>query len=178
MEEKDKKDQEEVLDQETKEETEEYESVEAELIDEETGEKSEEEESLQMQLLRLQADFQNYRNRKDKERKDVIRLANESLIMKLLEVVDNFERALCSEKEKDAFYEGMEMIHQQLLGVLQAQGLEVIESDGVLFDPKFHQAVMAEDSEEVEKEHIIETLQKGYMLHGKVIRPAMVKVAN
>ncbi|MDD7593211.1 MAG: nucleotide exchange factor GrpE [Peptoniphilaceae bacterium] len=135
-------------------------------------------EPLRLQLVRLQADFQNYRKRVERDRESTVRFANEKLLRQLLEVVDNFERALGSEKEHDQFYQGMELIHQQFVNLLTNNGLEEIESDGEAFDPNLHQAVSAEESDTVASHHVIATLQKGYRLNGKVIRPAMVKVAK
>lgn len=135
-------------------------------------------EMLQNQVLRLQADFQNYQNRVAREKENTVQYANESLMIKVLDVVDNFDRALASEKEHDAFFEGMILIRKQLLTALESSGLEELVSDGEAFDPNRHNAIMSEDSDTVESGHITETLQKGYMLNGKVIRPAMVKVAK
>ncbi len=136
------------------------------------------EDPIKMQLLRLQADFQNFRKRAEREKEGTIRYANERLLIQLLDVADNFERALGSEKEHDNFYHGMEMIHTQLVEVLTKNGLEEIESDGEPFDPALHNAVLVEASDMVKPDHIIQTLQKGYRLNGKVVRPAMVKVAK
>lgn len=144
----------------------------------EPAEKTEEEDPLRHQLLRLQADFQNFRKRAEKDRQDTVRYANEKLLIQLLDVADNFERALLTEKEHDKFFEGMEMIHQQLVMVLTKNGVEEIEAEGKVFDPSFHNALMSEDSDEVESGHVIRTFQKGYLLNGKLIRPAMVAVAK
>lgn len=165
---------------------EELETLEAEAVEETVGvEETVEEDSsgkrideLTNSMARLQADFQNYRKRMEKERKETIQYANEALILDLLEVVDNFERALLTEKEHDAFFNGMEMIHQQLLEVLTKNGLEEVLSDGESFDPNRHHAVLSEESDTVSAGHVIETMQKGYTLKGRVIRPAMVKVAK
>lgn len=130
------------------------------------------------QLLRLQAEFANYKKRAEKDKKDTIQYANEKLLIEILEVVDNFHRALDSEKEHDSFFMGMKMIFDQLEGILKSFGLEEIESDGEIFDPHLHNAVLMEESEEVESGRIIESLRKGYKLNGKLLRPAMVKVAK
>lgn len=166
---------------------EEMESIEAELADE-TAEEVEEAadvqeteaipDPIQDQLLRLQADFQNFRKRSEREKEDIVRYANEGLIIKLLNVADNFERAIQSEKEHDAFFEGMELVYADFRKVLQSAGLEEIESDGAAFDPQLHHAVITEEHADFEAGKIIETFQKGYRLNGKVIRPAMVKVAK
>lgn len=129
-------------------------------------------------IARLQADFQNYRNRTEKEKTSIYSYANESLIKKLLPVIDNLERAMATEKEHDAFYEGVEMIYNELIKVLEDEGLERFDPTNEKFDPNFHHAVFMEESETVESEHIIETFQIGYKIKDKVIRPAMVKVAK
>lgn len=143
----------------------------------ETGEDSKVAE-LTEQLLRLQADFQNFRNRTAREKEDTVRFATESLITKLIDVFDDFDRALAAEKEHDAFYDGVAMIFDRMKKILEAQGLEVIDTDGAEFDPNLHHAVLSEESDTVESGHIIEAFQKGYKLKGRVIRPAMVKVAK
>ena len=130
------------------------------------------------QMLRMQAEFINYKKRVEKDKKDTIIFANEKLLIEILEVVDNFHRALDSEKEHDSFFQGMEMIFNQLDNILKENGLEEIESDGQVFDPHLHSAVIMEDSDEVESGRITETMRKGYKLNGKLIRPAMVKVAK
>lgn len=137
-----------------------------------------EQEEIAQRYLRLQADFQNYKRRSEEEQKNTVRYANERLILQFLDVVDNFERALATEKEHDNFYLGMEMIHAQLREILEKNGVEAVVADGEAFDPNLHHAVLTEESAEVEEGHVIETLQTGYMLNGKLIRPAMVKVAK
>ncbi|MDD7543448.1 MAG: nucleotide exchange factor GrpE [Peptoniphilaceae bacterium] len=134
--------------------------------------------ALRDQFVRLQADFQNYRNRAERDKQDTVRFANERLIVDLLEVVDNFERAIATEKEHDAFFQGMEMIDHQIRSILEKNGVEEIISDGAVFDPNLHNAVLSEESDTVESGHVIETMVKGYTLYGRMIRPAMVKVAR
>lgn len=145
---------------------------------EEPGESETPKEELTLRYLRLQADFQNYKRRTQEEQKNTVRYANERLILQLLDVVDNFERALATEKEHDNFFLGMDMIHAQLREILEKNGVEAIKADGAAFDPNLHHAVLTEESAEVEEGHVIETLQTGYLLNGKLIRPAMVKVAK
>ena len=128
--------------------------------------------------LRLMADFQNYKKRVEKEKKDLYSYANEKLATDLLEVVDNFERALSHEDAGDGFKEGMEMIFKQLNGVLEKHGLAEIPALGEEFDPNFHNAVMTEETDEYESGKVSGVLQKGYTLNGKVIRPSMVKVVS
>lgn len=157
--------------------------IEAEIVDEEEDqvvqEEKTEESADRARLIRLQADFENFKKRTEKDRQDTIKYANEKLILKLVDVVDNFHRALETEREeKDSFYEGMELIFAQLTDVLKEEGLEAIDPTGEAFDPNFHDAVLSEESEEVPSGHVIETMRKGYTLKGRLIRPAMVKVAQ
>lgn len=142
---------------------------------EETGE---EEEGLNTKYLRLMADFQNYKRRVEKEKSDIYAYANEKIVSELLDVIDNFERALLHEAADESFAEGMKMIFKQLAGVLEKAGLEEINALGEDFDPNFHNAVMTEDNADYDSGKVTEVMQKGYMLNKKVIRPSMVKVNN
>ena len=137
-----------------------------------------EEEALNIKYMRLMADFQNYKRRTEKERLDTYAYANEKIVSELLNVIDNFERALDAGQDGDSFVEGMKLIFTQMQGVLEKSGVSEIKSLGEDFDPNFHSAVMTEDSAEYDSGKVTEVLQKGYTLNGKVVRPAMVKVAN
>lgn len=140
--------------------------------------KKEPEEDSDTRYMRLMADFQNYKKRVEKEKKDLYSYANEKLVTELLEVLDNFERALDQEGQGDSFKEGMEMIFKQLSDVLKKSGLAEIPALGEEFDPNFHNAVMSEETDEYESGTVSGVMQKGYTLNGKVIRPSMVKVAG
>ena len=151
----------------------------AEAAEEKKEEKeAEAEEDGDAKYLRLMADFQNYKKRVEKEKKDLYSYANEKLVTELLAVLDNFERALAHEDSGDGFKEGMEMIFKQLMDVLEKSGLAEIAALGEDFDPNFHNAVMTEETEEYESGKVSGVLQKGYTLNGKVIRPSMVKVVS
>lgn len=146
---------------------------------EKTDEEAKEDEDLNTKYLRLMADFQNYKKRTEKQKSEIHAYANEKIVLKLIEVMDNFERALGADaSEEDSFKEGIEMIFKQLSDVLTDAGVKEIEAESTVFDPNFHNAVMMEDTDKVESGMVSEVLQKGYTLNGKVIRPAMVKVAN
>ena len=146
---------------------------------EETKEKPEEEdEDLKTKHLRLMADFQNYKRRAEEARTMSYSHGKEDLLTDLLQIIDNFERALESEDEGGNFKEGMEMIFKQLMDILERTGLKEIDAKGKEFDPNFHNAVMTEDSDEFDSNHVTEVLQKGYTFKDKVIRPSMVKVSN
>ena len=131
-------------------------------------------------LRYLQADFDNYRKRVQREREEIVRTASERVVTQLLDVLDNFERALESAKRargKKALLEGMQLIYAQLRGILEKEGLKEIPCEGCL-DPYYHEAVAVEVKEDCEDGEILEVLQKGYTLNGKVIRYAKVKVAR
>ncbi len=141
-------------------------------------EKDPEEEALNTKYLRLMADFQNFKRRTEKEKSDIYAFANEKIVKELLDVIDNFERALAAGNDGDKFLEGMEMILKQLQAVLERAGVTEIKCLGEDFDPNFHNAVMTEDSAEYESGKVTAVLQKGYILNGRVVRASMVKVAN
>lgn len=156
------------------------ENSETESTAETEKDKSPEEEALQARYMRLMADFQNFKRRTEKEKSDIYAFANEKLVKELLDVIDNFERALAvgTGAGGESFLEGMEMILKQLLGVLEKAGVAEIKALGEDFDPNFHNAVMTEDSSEYESGKVTAVLQKGYVLNGRVVRPSMVKVSN
>jgi len=151
----------------------------AEDAKEEVKEEAKEpEEDENTKYLRLMADFQNYKKRVEKEKKDLYAYAGEKLITEMLPVIDNFERALTQDGAGDGFKEGMEMIFKQFSDVLAKAGLAEIPALGEDFDPNVHNAVMAEDNDEYESGKVSGVMQKGYALNGKTIRPSMVKVVN
>jgi molecular chaperone GrpE len=130
-------------------------------------------------LLRKQAELDNFRKRAQREREEFRQIANESLIRELLPVLDGFERALEQRAPAvpETFYQGMELIHRQLLDVLGRAGLEPMETSGQLFDPHYHQAVETVEDPERRDQEIVEELQRGYMLNRRLLRPAIVRVA-
>lgn len=141
---------------------------------------SKENSELNEKYMRLAADFQNFKRRTESEKKEVFNYANEKIMLDLLNVLDNFERALGSidgSKEQN-ISDGIRMIFNQFSEVLEKFGLKEIETNGLEFNPNYHHAVMKEAVECLESNMIIEAMQKGYTLNGKVIRPSMVKVAE
>ena len=126
--------------------------------------------------IRLMADFQNYKRRVEKEKSEIYDYANQKILAELLTVLDNFERALSQECADEAYEKCMSMIFKQFREVLEKSGLEEIEAQGKEFDPNFHHAVMTDSNDDYESGQVTDVLQKGYTLHGKVVRPAMVKV--
>lgn len=157
---------------------EELEEVEEAKEDSQLDEKEKEIQDLNNRLLRLQADFVNYKNRIEREKTSLYANATEDIILQILPVLDNFEIALKNMESNNAYYEGVKMIYDQLIGVLSKNGLKEIDCEDKAFDPNFHHAVLTEEVEGKEEGTIIEALQKGYMLNDKVIRPSMVKVAK
>ena len=147
---------------------------------EDDSKKAEAEENGDTKYIRLMAEFQNYKKRVAKEKSDIHAYANEKIVTELLEVLDNFERALASDASADVegYAKGMKLIFDQLLGVLTKSGLLEVEALGEDFDPNMHNAVMTADSEEYGSNKVCSVLQKGYTLNGKVIRPSMVTVAK
>lgn len=144
--------------------------IEAEIVDDEEDSKASETDEVneyQERYQRLLADFENYKKREEASKADFKKFAQSSLIEKLLPVIDNLDRALAKADEDDAFVEGVIMTRKELMKVLENEGLEEIESDGCEFDHNIHQAVLAEENDEVEENHIIETFQKGYKLNGR-----------
>ena len=142
---------------------------------------TQEKAALYDQLLRRQAEFENYRRRVDREKAEFHARARGEVLLELLPVVDNFERALSSlpKREADAagLRHGLELIHKQLKDALTKFGLEPVESVGQVFDPHLHEAVTIEPTDEHEENTIIEEFQRGYKLGEKLLRPAKVKVA-
>ena len=149
-------------------------SEEEELAEELEAVRRERDEYLEA-LRRLKAEFENARKRQQRERSRILETASERLVMELLPVLDNLDRAL--EAEGD-IREGVRATRDQLADVLGREGLLPVASDGQPFDPNVHEAVMGQPSEEHEEGTILETFQRGYLLNGKPIRPAKVVVAR
>lgn len=135
-------------------------------------------DAMTAKYMRLMADFQNFKKRTAKEKQDIYAYGNEKLIISMLEVLDNFDRAIDQGSTDTKFAQGMDMIYEQFMGVLKKAGLSEIEALGADFDPNFHSAVMMEDTDEYESGKVSGVVAKGYTLNDKVIRPSMVKVAK
>lgn len=166
---------------ETSETPEEDNAPEAEKTEETAEEKTEEKaDDGNEKYVRLMAEFQNYKKRVAKEKNDIREYATEKLVMELLPVLDNFERALAASAEDDpaGYAKGMELIFTQMVTELQKSGLAEVEAEGQDFDPTKHNAVMTEENEELESGKVSKVLQKGYALNDKVIRPSMVAVTK
>lgn len=145
-----------------------------------------ERDKLKESLTRRQTDFDNYRNRIEREKDEIFKTILSDLANRLLPVFDNLDRALESAKDSESetneqnlnnFLEGIVLVNKQLSEVFTGMGIEPIDSIGEMFDPNFHEAVAGEDNEEVPPGTIIEELLKGYRIEDRVIRASMVKVA-
>jgi len=133
-------------------------------------------------LLRVSAEFENYKKRTSRELEEFRKFANQSLIKEMLSVVDNLELAMNStngHKTIDqGLLQGLDMTHKEILKVFEKFNVKPIEAKGQIFDPTFHEAVMQEETDEVDENTVINELQKGYLIHDRLLRPAMVVVAK
>lgn len=128
-------------------------------------------------LLRLRADFDNFRRRQERERSDFIQFAALDVVRELLPVLDDFERALKVESADKEYVKGIELIYQRFFDTLKKMGLEPIETTGKTFDPNVHQALDRLETQDAEDHAILHEYQRGYNFKGKLLRPSMVRVA-
>jgi molecular chaperone GrpE len=150
---------------------------------EEWKEKAEKAQEHWDRLVRVSADFDNYKKRATRERQESIRFANESLLQKLVPILDNFEMALAAANNSqadsaDALKTGVNMIYGQLRTALTEAGLEEVDATGKPFDPNWHEAVSQQSSTEVPEGHVLQQIRKGYKLNERLLRPATVIVAK
>ncbi|MDE0144303.1 MAG: nucleotide exchange factor GrpE [Nitrospira sp.] len=144
-------------------------------------EKDEELHALNDKYLRLAAEFDNYKRRVQRDQRDTIRFANEKLFKDLLPTLDNLERALQSGREQDrieGLLEGVDLTYKHFLDTLQKMGIKQVSSVGEVFDPAKHQAVGQVESTTIPENVIVDEYQKGYFVHDRILRPAMVTVAK
>ena len=181
------KDDETILDEEIIEEEEIEENEELSEESEDSSEVSDEEninselESLKDQLLRLQADFSNYKRRTDLEKKEYMTLGIKKLAMDILPVLDNLSLALVSVSDHTGdkgLIEGFDLIDDQLMEVLKKHDIVEIEAEGQKFDPNFHYAVGVVEDSDLDSDIVVDVLQKGYKIKNEVIRPSMVRVSK
>ncbi len=128
-------------------------------------------------LQRLQAEFENYKKRTEKEKQELVKYAEAELICKLLPLLDTFEIALRNTNDHEKFVKGIEMIYAQLFSTLEPEGLKPIEASGKKFDPYLHDVMLKQKSDK-EDGIVLEELQKGYMLNDRVLRHSKVKVSE
>ena len=134
---------------------------------------------LNERIVRLTADFDNFRKRAQREKDEARQFANQGLLEKLLPVLDNFEMALTAVKDADpSVRDGVQMILDQLLGVLKESGVETVDAMGQPFDPNLHEALSQEETTEVEEGTVVQQVQRGYKLNDRLVRPARVVVAK
>jgi molecular chaperone GrpE len=138
-----------------------------------------EKEEIYDRLLRKHADFENYRKRIEKDKREFRQYVLAEFLSELLPILDNFERALShSDEQPDSQYRrGVELIYRQLRDLMERKGLKEIEIQDQPFDPNFHEAIARELRNDLPENTILEQLQKGYLFHNKLLRPAMVKVS-
>lgn len=133
-------------------------------------------------MLRMQADLENNRKRMEKDKQDFIKFANEGIIVELLNILDDLERAvsLAESKQEDlpVFLKGVEMILAHLYDMLKEYGVKAIEAEGKIFDPNFHEALMQIEDNARPEHTVVEELQKGYLMNDRVIRTSKVKVSK
>ncbi len=161
---------------------EERELGEKELLEQRIQELEAQNAELQSEILRKQADFENFRKRMFRERKEAVEYANSKLLLDLVEVIDNFERAIRSSEDSQdfqSFHQGIELIEKQFTSMLENKwGLKRFDSVGEEFDPEKHEAISVEERDDVDTETVVEDYQKGYLLHDRVLRHAKVRVAK
>ena len=136
-----------------------------------------ENQQLRDRYLRTLADFENFRKRGEREKADYFKFALAGVMKDILPVLDNFDRALDHAGEGDEFSKGVLLIYKQMYEVLQRNGLKAIDESGVHFDPNVHEGVVREENPDVPSHTVVAVLQKGYFLHDRLLRPALVKVA-
>ena len=134
---------------------------------------------LNARVLRLTADYDNYRKRAQREKEDVRQFANQDLLEKLLPVLDNFEMAITAVKEADpSIKDGVQMIYDQLFAVLKDSGMEPIDAMDEAFDPNLHEALSQEETADADEGTVVQQVQRGYKLNERLVRPARVVVAK
>ena len=144
----------------------------------ELGKLKEERNALFDRLARLQAEFDNFRKRQQKENADFRDYALTSAIRELLPILDSLDRALQTQPEGEEFRKGVELIDRQFHDALAKLGVQPIEAKGQAFDPNLHQAIQLVESKDVDENHVVDELQRGYRIKDRLLRPAMVTVAK
>jgi len=147
-------------------------------IEKDLEDKSEELADCESRELRLQADFENFEKQIEKQKQEIIKFANENLIINILDSYEDLSRALEQSKTEEELREGVEIIYSKLKSTLEKEGLEEIPAEGEKFDYQKHEALMAEASENHENGYIIDELMKGYTLKDKVIKHSKVRVCK
>jgi len=153
-----------------------------EVLDGDLRKLQQERDTLFEQLARVQADFKNAQKRLESDKQQAIAFANSKLITGLLPVIDNFERALAADPSKadvNTLFKGLQIVYDQLMTQLRGQNVEPIAPEpGTPFDPNLHQAILQQPTDQYDQPTVTQLLQKGYQLHGRVLRPAQVAVSK
>jgi molecular chaperone GrpE len=155
--------------------------TELEELKQQLADKTQEAQECHERLLRYAAELENFKKRADRERAELLQFANENVFKELLPVLDNLERALANGRQFDApqgLLAGLEMVQQEFLKILQKFGVNPLECVGQPFDPAFHHAVMEEEAPDLADQTVAKELQRGYLYHTRLLRPAMVVVAR
>jgi molecular chaperone GrpE len=138
-----------------------------------------ERDEMKDRLMRMAAEFDNFRKRSAREWTEYRTRATSEVLREMIDLVDNFERALeASTEDAEGLQKGVVLIHQQLLSSLKKFGVECVSAEGMEFDPKLHEALMMVESDEVASQHVVQVIQKGYALNGEILRPARVTVSQ
>ncbi len=151
----------------------------SEEIEKETPATEDKIKEAQEQALRLRADFENTKKRLEREKSESIKYANEKLLVEILSVVDNFDRAMTSLAEGHdpaKVREGLQIAQTELHKILEQHGVETVKSVGEHFDPRFHEAVATAESADLEEGKILDEVQRGYLLNGRLLRPSRVRI--
>ena len=164
--------------EESSQEDEECEDDELAKLKKDLEEKDEEIIELKSHIQRLQADFDNFRKQNDKQKQDLIKFANEGLIVKFLDVYEDMERALENSTNEEELREGLELIYSKMKNTLEKEGVKEIPAVGEKFDPFKHEALLTVDSPDHENNEIVDELMKGYTLKDKVIKYSKVRVCK
>jgi molecular chaperone GrpE len=157
------------------------EETQIDLLKERLAKSEEQAKEVEDRLLRLAAEFDNYKKRMAKEFGYLIKNANENLMLQLLDTLDNFQRALDSAKNSDdydSFHKGVELIHNHMKEILTKEGLKEIEALGKPFDPNFHEAVTQAESDQHDEGIVMDEINKGYMLNDRLLRASKVVVSK
>ncbi len=152
-----------------------------EELQEQLEAKDESIKELQAKMLYLQAEFENFKKLKVKEKQETLKYGNETLLQELIPVIDNLEMALAHANHADdlkVIVEGVKITLNQFLKVLEKSGVERIEALGTKFDPNLHEALYQEEREDVEPDMVTSEVQKGYLLNGRLVRPSRVSVSK
>ncbi|MDI6882389.1 MAG: nucleotide exchange factor GrpE [Methanothermobacter sp.] len=149
-----------------------------ERLKKELSKKEDEIEEYISHLQRLQADFENYKKQREKQEAQIIEYANEKLILKLVDVLEDMERAIDNCKSLGDFKDGLNLIYRKFNNILEKEGLQRIPTKGEKFDPFKHEAVQIENHEKYKNGEIIEEISRGYILKDRIIKPSLVKVCK